>query len=460
MCGIVGFFDICGETPIRADAIFQDAMIFNQLRGLDSSGLFIIEDDEVFPMKEVGSFARGLSRSNEYKLLGAVKDFSAIVGHCRAATRGAVTVGNAHPFTVGDITMVHNGTLTYGWNELLLEDDDVDIDVDSHAIAYALNKNGFEWTMNRLHGAYTLVWWDNKDKTLNFYRNSQRPLWFVETDDVMGFGSERMMIGAACERNHQKVKDMYELPVHTRVTVQFDVEGHTTMDVSSYVPVMVHPRPVIYVPQKKAIITTTVTKEPEKKTNVVVNTQHVTSWFNPKEYGPDEILTIQDVDASWPTLEELKGKSWFIYVNERNVRIKNYCIQYPQAIIKPHLGVGSHIFFSPISFNEEQERLDATPSYGTVAVKGILPGKGDQFSVYALMVKRDAERLLVNNEGFLVKAEVASTRYDSSKKESFVFCSNTIPGSISIFADPVGSGWFEKDSVITTEQLLKIGKAA
>lgn len=120
-----------------------------------------------------------------------------LVGHNRYATMGEIVDSNAHPFQHGAVTLVHNGTLN---NQSLLPDH-TRFKVDSENVAHAINVEGIEETIKKLNGAYTLIWHDARDNTLNFLRNKDRPFHFAETTTGDWFGaSEEDMLMWLMER--------------------------------------------------------------------------------------------------------------------------------------------------------------------------------------------------------------------------------------------------------------------
>ena len=74
---------------------------------------------------------------------------------------------------------MHNGTLS---NQKLLPDHER-FDVDSENIVHSLNEIGVLPTIAKIDGAAALVWWNSEEKSLNFWRNSQRDLFFAHTLD-------------------------------------------------------------------------------------------------------------------------------------------------------------------------------------------------------------------------------------------------------------------------------------
>ena len=81
--------------------------------------------------------------------------------------------------------------------------------VDSEILYAHLAKNGAEETFDRLEGAWACVWWDDQAETLNFIRNSERPLWFTWSEDrrKLFWASEVWMFGAV-----ERVQDLWKGP--------------------------------------------------------------------------------------------------------------------------------------------------------------------------------------------------------------------------------------------------------
>lgn len=194
---------MCGIVLAGGNLTSSDLDIFNQLiycdvfRGQHSTGVFGQRKSsvEVFTYKEaLPSYAFMLKdeyvtvTSGEGKYVNAP---SWIVGHNRHATRGAVNARNAHPFKIGNITLVHNGTLT---DQTLLPDH-LNYEVDSENICHSINELGAAATIQKLDGAFTLIWHDAKDNTLHIIRNDKRPFHLARCNmDWFGASEEDMLM--------------------------------------------------------------------------------------------------------------------------------------------------------------------------------------------------------------------------------------------------------------------------
>lgn len=219
MCGIVGAI---GSLTAKEENVFRWMLFFDTIRGVDSTGAVSIDHKEnKFTMEklpvaamDIMSFSplrNGETISWDHKKFDKITAGvnSILIGHNRAATRGKVTKENSHPFHHHNIIGVHNGTIK---NQHRLPDHQ-NFDVDSDNIFYAMSKEGPKETLEKLDGAYAVVYWDGKDRTVNFARNSERPLWFIPTKDkrTVFFASEKEMILLAARRSSLELADPVEL---------------------------------------------------------------------------------------------------------------------------------------------------------------------------------------------------------------------------------------------------------
>lgn len=181
MCGIFGVMTNAniGFTQTQLDILGQ-ALIVNQFRGTDSTGIFAVNNkNETALHKVVGGPSAFFASQGWEDMKKALWNNGRIaIGHGRAATRGTVSVENAHPFakefpTGEKLKLVHNGTL-----EPVQDLEDFNkFQVDSEWIAEMLVRHGPE-ALSKIRGAMALVWYNEQEKTINFFRNSQRPLHF------------------------------------------------------------------------------------------------------------------------------------------------------------------------------------------------------------------------------------------------------------------------------------------
>ncbi len=102
MCGIVGYIG----KKTNVDQVLIDGLKTLEYRGYDSAGIAILED-EVKIIKEVGKVANLEAIVKKENFHEASKG----IAHTRWATHGHVDKVNAHPFKVGEVTLVHNGII-------------------------------------------------------------------------------------------------------------------------------------------------------------------------------------------------------------------------------------------------------------------------------------------------------------------------------------------------------------
>jgi len=310
MCGIVGFVRTSSKYIGRLDDLMADLLFFDSVRGDHSTGIFYAKTEWNKGKKEViHGYAKnampGWEFVNDEAFINAMKYPSNLlfcVGHNRAATRGAISVANAHPFKHGTITLVHNGSLRnhHSLTKELFQ-------VDSEAVTHCLNDKGLKHLANEMEGAWSLVWHNAAEETLNFYRNEQRPMVFAICDDLIVFGSEEGILRAACDRNKIQIKKTYSSVVYNHIKFEFDIDkGH--MSGIEEEEIKPEPKPVQVVYPKS-------------------------SWYNAHEERYGYTPTVKSANS-----HERLGLGCPI-----NAEVNVY--NYPVQATRPHFGVGQDLIF-------------------------------------------------------------------------------------------------------------------
>ena len=216
MCGIVGYISQ-NENLYKGpkDHFMRYALALDTLRGDDSTGLVTLS--KKFTVKTMKSMLPGDAYVHSADYLKNFKVGWAQIGHNRAATAGKVTIENAHPFTFGDVTLVHNGTLYQDGKSLPTYDHS--LPVDSMQIALALSKFPPEKAtevLSQIDGAFALVWSDRRDGSINMARNSERPLHFTFNSNksvmwYMSDGHHLHSINKSFRHHECKGQNIYEM---------------------------------------------------------------------------------------------------------------------------------------------------------------------------------------------------------------------------------------------------------
>lgn len=234
MCGIVG---MAGDINTQHKSIFKDLLTVCQLRGRDATGAVRINSSNGWHAVKRTGLPDMLIDTKMYDREIDSGFAKVLFGHCRSKTFGANNNQNAHPFDHKHIIGVHNGTLKGAYNM----EDWRNFDVDSDWLFHYIAKYGIEETIPQLDadGAWALVWWDVEQKTINFIRNKERPLWFCHSEDkkVMYWASEPWWF-AAIERRGLKLWDggedqskVYQLPTDILYSFEVNGSGRTPQDI-------------------------------------------------------------------------------------------------------------------------------------------------------------------------------------------------------------------------------------
>lgn len=220
MCGLVSVVskNLNGFWKPQVD-MFHELLFVDNFRGDDSTGMFLVDKDGDLEMLKEATDSPTFQKSKDYGDLmrKAFHGGRAVVGHNRKATKGTINDANAHPFIVDDrIILVHNGTLFGDYQKLAGEGNKVE--VDSHAIAHLIHQanDNVEEALKEINGAYALIWFDMEQQTLNFVRNSQRPLHYMETADAFVWASEKNMLDWMVSRHQIVNPKIAELPAGTQ----------------------------------------------------------------------------------------------------------------------------------------------------------------------------------------------------------------------------------------------------
>jgi glucosamine--fructose-6-phosphate aminotransferase (isomerizing) len=116
MCGIFSIVSFKRDENISCELI--DGLKLMEYRGYDSAGMAILTDSnqynltggnldyELNTVKAIGEINNLKSAYYDVPLSGYIG-----IAHTRWATHGSVSIKNTHPIIVGDIAIVHNGTV-------------------------------------------------------------------------------------------------------------------------------------------------------------------------------------------------------------------------------------------------------------------------------------------------------------------------------------------------------------
>lgn len=212
MCGLVG---VAGEIDTKVLKLFNDMMVFNIVRGRDSSGVAsVARGTNAFDVFKATVHASDLQEFKNYDRVATVGR-KALIGHSRSATVGTVSLANAHPFAFDKVVGAHNGTIPYYAKSDLPRHNE--FGTDSEALFCSINDQGLTKTIESLNGgAYALTWFDAENNTINLLRNSERPMCFGVLNEgrTLVWASEPYFIRAACERHgFEHEKQLFILPV-------------------------------------------------------------------------------------------------------------------------------------------------------------------------------------------------------------------------------------------------------
>lgn len=188
---------MAGVLYAKYENLTEEFLIVDAIRGKDSVGLCVISQSSEVKVHKKAIGVQDFLDLPAYKrcFRGSNK---IVIGHNRAATRGAVDNNNAHPFEFENVVGVHNGTLRYRGK--LPKADFIN---DSEHLYWSINSQGIAKTWTQLEGAAALAFYDKKEDSLNLIRNKERPLYYTFTKDrkAIFWASESWMLSGILKRN-------------------------------------------------------------------------------------------------------------------------------------------------------------------------------------------------------------------------------------------------------------------
>ena len=236
MCGIVGVFSKFSQGLTNNEVTTFTHMLYaDAIRGWDSTGVVGINkygNGEWF--KREGN---PLFLMNEEDYQKYIRNFStkgmALFGHNRKATVGTISDHTAHPFVHEHIIAIHNGNIS-NYKQFSPE-----ATVDSSCIPVLLAGEDYHTALDKLVGAFAIVWYNVNTKKIHMCRNSQRPLGIVETSQSFYIASESEMAEWFVSRSNQAKTSVRELKpgwvytydiVNQKLSVEEDVFGKTPVN--------------------------------------------------------------------------------------------------------------------------------------------------------------------------------------------------------------------------------------
>jgi predicted glutamine amidotransferase len=210
-CGIIGLFgsDCSFATEAKRNFLL-DGLFIDALRGKDSTGIAMLPkhkglDPKIFKRAISGPDFVELSATK--RLIGTLTNTLGAIGHNRSITRGWIDDESAHPFQYDHITLVHNGTVQNAdW--LAGKKNESGSSVDSAQVAWCFSQKEPDELLPKMNGGFSLVWWDARDATLHFARNTERPMYLLLNDrnNMMYFASELGMLKLLTDRSALNTK--------------------------------------------------------------------------------------------------------------------------------------------------------------------------------------------------------------------------------------------------------------
>lgn len=192
MCGIVGYLG-----PKNPKDVIMTGLKALEYRGYDSAGVAILDGGHFKRVRAEGKLSNLSDKLQNEKFSGHLG-----IGHTRWATHGKPSERNAHPHTVGGVSLVHNGIIENYVElraELIKSGAVIESDTDSELVAHLIQRElkatpdllkAVQKVLPRLIGAYAiLVVNEAQPDTFVAFKNGP-PLIVGVGDDAMYVASD------------------------------------------------------------------------------------------------------------------------------------------------------------------------------------------------------------------------------------------------------------------------------
>ncbi len=227
ICGLVGMiYNTQNGCLGNESQAFEEMLYFDAVRGEDSTGVAAFYNDGSLQVIKDAIDANNFIYQKEFHSLKSalVSRGKAVIGHNRKKTSGKISEETAHPFIIADrYAFIHNGTL-HSHKKL------ANTEVDSEALGIHLTKcegdvPKLEEALSKVNGAYACIWIDQVKEKLYMLRNHERPLFYAKYDGGVVFGSEYVLVMAACFRNRIKLEDITTVDVDKLYSFDLSKQG-------------------------------------------------------------------------------------------------------------------------------------------------------------------------------------------------------------------------------------------
>ncbi len=227
MCGLLGIASAHLNDPDLA--AFEKLLLVSQFRGVDATGVIALTRNWVAKGRAevTPQYIKDNMSSSEFlleyrgRLNKLYKDHrpSVMMGHCRWATVGNITKQNSHPFNNKWLVGMHNGTIQGEFSN------SKKFETDSEALLFNIGEmgvvNALKEVSEKISTAYALTWYNKIDGTLNFIRNSQRPLIIGRnnTSNTLVWASEEDFLDFCCGRERIRLDLKFSLKPNVLLSI-------------------------------------------------------------------------------------------------------------------------------------------------------------------------------------------------------------------------------------------------
>jgi predicted glutamine amidotransferase len=235
MCKLAAYTNFEKTVPatigMKINKAIQHLWYINSYGQVDGSGIMYMDKDGSYGyLKDALPSTIMLQLTSFADIKNDLYEFPFVAAHTRYSTVGGNTWENTHPFEIGDILGMQNGTIssTCSHKDLVLGHKSP-YAVDSASVLWAIDKQGVQKTFQYYEGEGVFMYLDLRARTFNIVKNKHRTLNRAKLAgyNVYLYSTDAAALQLVCDRANLLIEPV--TPVPDGVLITYSIDGTETL---------------------------------------------------------------------------------------------------------------------------------------------------------------------------------------------------------------------------------------